>query len=95
MHRPILSYLILHEIPYSGIVSSRGESRDASTRKSIHVDNLLSGSLSVYILYSSTMSASDAQARAELTTHFGSAVADHPDVMSECTFIFPHTPKFS
>ena len=30
------------------------------------------------------MSGSDAEARKELTSHFGAAVAEHPDVMSEC-----------
>jgi hypothetical protein len=30
------------------------------------------------------MATSETEARQELTTHFGSAVADHPDVMGEC-----------
>jgi len=30
------------------------------------------------------MSGSDVEARKELTAHFGAAVAEHPDVMSEC-----------
>jgi len=30
------------------------------------------------------MAATDTEARKELISHFGPAVADHPDVMSEC-----------
>jgi hypothetical protein len=33
---------------------------------------------------SQSMSGSDTEARKELTSHFGAAVADHPDVLSEC-----------
>jgi DNA polymerase alpha subunit B len=36
------------------------------------------------------MSGSDTEARKDLTSHFGAAVADHPDVMSECKF-YPNT----
>ena len=41
-------------------------------------------SLNIKYTHLQNMSGSDTEARKELTSHFGAAVAEHPDVMSEC-----------
>lgn len=64
--------------------------RDA-TKINAHVSlstSLISLIIPVYTHPS--MSGSDTEARKELTSHFGAAVADHPDVMSECKS-YPNT----
>jgi hypothetical protein len=49
---------------------------DVTTHFPIHILTLVDNHIS--------MAASDTEARKELVSHFGSAVSEHPDVMSEC-----------